>query len=96
MKADFFIKSWWVWVFAILAFSVYEQAAMKLEKEISTLDKEISSLEDRITEQVVRQEYLKLQQESFNDPAWIELSLIRSLGVVPEGYTKVYYKESSQ
>jgi hypothetical protein len=65
---------------------------MKLEMQISSLDKEIQSLENRITDAVCMQQHLKLQQESFNDPAWIELTLIRVLGVVPEGYTKVYYK----
>ncbi len=87
-----FVKSWWVWTFAILCFGLYEQSAMKLEKEIQSLDVEIESLSERIVEATIRREYLALQQESFSDPAWIELTLIRALGLVPEGYTKVYYK----
>jgi hypothetical protein len=93
MKHELFVKSWWVWVFCIVAFSLYEQASMKLEREITSLDSEIKSLEERICEAVHTQNLLTLQAESSQDPAWIELTLIRVLGVVPEGYTKVYYKE---
>ncbi len=85
-------KWWWVFTFAIVAFGVYEQAAMKLEKEISNLDREVESLKRRIQEAKERHTELALEQESMNDPAWIELTLIRTLGMVPEGYTKVYYK----
>lgn len=93
-KYNLFIKSWWVWAFAIVCFGLYEQAAMKLERDITSLDKEISSLEARIIESSGKQQYLKLQQECFNDPVWIELSLIRVLGMVPEGYTKIYFKDT--
>lgn len=86
---------WWVLTFAIVSFGLYEQASMKLEREIVSLDKEIASLEARILDATNIQSYLKLQQESFNDPAWVELTLMRVLGMVPEGYTKIYYKEKS-
>ncbi len=93
MKNSLFIKSWWVWTVAIVCFGLYEQAAMKLEKDIASLDKEITSLEGRIIKATHRQQYLIIQQESFTDPAWIERTLIHGLGMVPEGYTKVYYKK---
>lgn len=93
-KYNLFIKSWWVWTFAIVCFGLYEQASRKLERDITSLDKEIASLEARIVESSSKQQYLKLQQECFNDPAWIELSLIRVLGMVPEGYTKIHFKDA--
>lgn len=92
-KYNLFIKSWWVWAFAVVCFGLYEQAAMKLEQNITSLDKEIASLEARIVESSTKQQYLVLQQESFNDPAGIELALIRGLGMVPEGYTKIYFQD---
>ncbi len=91
MKEEILIKSWWVWAFAILSFSLFEQSSMKLQKEMDFLDSQIVSLEARICNAKNTQEYLKLQVESFNDPAWIECTLIRALGLTPEGYTKVYY-----
>ena len=34
---------------------------------------------------------LKLQINSQNDPAWIELTLMKGLGLVPEGQLKVHF-----
>lgn len=93
MKQELFIKSWWVWTFAIACFGLYEQASMKVARDITALDKEILSLEEQIVAASEKKQYLTLQQESFSDPAWIELTLIRVLGMVPEGYTKIYYKD---
>ena len=39
---------------------------------------------------------LFLQVQSQNDPSWIEMALMKSLGLVPEGQTKVYFKNREQ
>jgi hypothetical protein len=39
-----------------------------------------------------KREELELCLASQNDPAWIEMVLIRDLGVVPEGFLKVHFK----
>jgi hypothetical protein len=36
---------------------------------------------------------LLMQIHSQSDPAWIELTLMRVLGTVPENQTKVYFKD---
>jgi len=36
-------------------------------------------------------ESLRLQIESQSDPSWIEMILMRDLGVVPEGWLKVHF-----
>lgn len=36
-------------------------------------------------------EDLALQLQSETDPAWIEMLLMKDLGVVPEGWTKVHF-----
>ena len=36
-------------------------------------------------------EDLALQLQSETDPAWIEMLLMKELGVVPEGWTKVHF-----
>jgi hypothetical protein len=36
---------------------------------------------------------LELRIASQNDPAWIEMVLMRDLGVVPEGFLKVHFKK---
>jgi hypothetical protein len=37
-------------------------------------------------------ELLQLQIVSQSDPSWIEMILMRDLGVVPEGWLKVHFK----
>ncbi|HEY5260120.1 MAG TPA: hypothetical protein VIJ46_05665, partial [Rhabdochlamydiaceae bacterium] len=36
---------------------------------------------------------LELQIRSQSDPEWIQMTLMKGLGVVPEGQTKVYFKK---
>lgn len=43
---------------------------------------------------LLEKEHLQLKIASFDDPAWIEMILMRDLGVVPEGYLKVHFKSS--
>ena len=93
MRKELFGKSWWVWAFLVVCFGLYEQGSMKLEREISSLSIEAELLSQKIVEATNLQEDLALQVQSFSDPAWIELTLIRVLGVIPEGSTKVYYNK---
>lgn len=95
MKEMLGFKSWWVWTFAIICFGLYEQGSMKLEREITSLNTEVNSLARKIADARLEQEELTLQIASFSDPAWVELVLIRALGVIPEGSTKVYYRDEA-
>lgn len=90
------VKSWWVWIIFIVSFGLYEQGAYHLSRKINDLESEIALVTNRLHVAKVRQEELKLQIASSSDPAWIELVLIRSLGLVPEGYTKVYFETKEQ
>lgn len=87
-----FIQSWWVWAFSIACFGLYEQASYSLHQEIVGLEREIEASNTRIQKAELRQEELKLQLRSLSDPAWIELELIQGLGVVPQGYKKIYFQ----
>ena len=40
----------------------------------------------------LREEDLQMRIASQNDPAWIEMVLMREIGVVPEGWIKVHFK----
>jgi hypothetical protein len=42
---------------------------------------------------VAEQEDLELKIASQSDPAWIEMVLMRELGVVPEGWLKVHFAQ---
>lgn len=59
----------------------------------------LSELSFRL-EEMNKEKHLALQKKdelclriaSQDDPAWIEVVLMRDLGVVPEGWLKVYFK----
>jgi len=85
-----FCKQWlWIIVLTIVSFALYEQACKQIEKDISSLQYQIDDLENTIAQEMQLQQDLARAVASQNDPAWVELCLIRGLGVVPQGYTKV-------
>lgn len=43
---------------------------------------------------LLEKEQLQMKIASQIDPAWIEMILMRDLGMVPEGYLKVHFKNS--
>ena len=88
------VNSWWVWFTFIVCFGLYEQGAYRLSRKINDLETEIARVTVQLEQAKEKQEEKKHEVASFNDPAWIELILIRNLGLVPEGYTKVYFEES--
>ncbi|MDB6082056.1 MAG: putative rane protein [Chlamydiia bacterium] len=88
-----FLGFWWVLAFAILTFGLYEQASAKLLRATSRLETRTQELQEAIFQEESELEELKLQVGSQNDPTWIELALIKGLGLIPEGYTKIYFEE---
>lgn len=57
-----------------------------LEGRLMEMEGEIASLEER-------QSDLLLALQSQADPAWVELVLMRELGVVPENWLKVHFQK---
>lgn len=90
------IKDWW-WVFSFVAICLcfYGQGMNKKGYACFELKKKIAALQhdrDHLAEHHV---HLQDQIGSHNDPAWIELVLMKHLGVVPEGQVKVHFKHES-
>lgn len=85
------LRSWWVIVFLLVSYFVFERAVYWHHREYETFAVRLYSLESERARCLLRQEELRLQVFSQSDPDWIELTLIRRLGVVPEGETKVYF-----
>jgi len=90
------LKSWWVIAFFLLAFCFYERGVKVLEKELSLCCDKEKALLQKIAFQDLKRLDLECQIKSQNDPEWIELELIRVLGVVPDGYTKIYFQETEK
>ncbi|MBS0654844.1 MAG: hypothetical protein JSR46_03620 [Verrucomicrobia bacterium] len=87
---DLFFEWWWVAGLAILCLGIYEQGAKVLEKEIALFQHQADDLRQKTVQARALQAELKLQVTSQSDPAWIELVLIKNIGLVPEGYKKIY------
>lgn len=83
---------WWMALFCLSAFWVYGDAIQKKQVTHQGLQKQWTDLlaqKDRLKKQ---QEDLALQVSSQNDPEWIQMTLMRELGLVPEGQMKVFFQ----
>jgi len=91
----FLFRNWWVLVILILCLILYEQGVNSYKDQQVYLS---TRMEDLVQEkQLLRQqqEDIRLQIYSQSDPDWIELTLMRVLGVVPDGQKKMYFQKSS-
>ena len=85
------INFWWVIFFAILCFMLFEQGIKKRNKDFQNLSQRLIELQiDKESAISLRQD-LHLQINSQSDPAWVELILMKGLGLAPEGQTKVFF-----
>ena len=92
---QFFVRSWWVWLFALLCYGVYDYATRRQDRCKERLEDQIAQREKVVAQLETEQDDLERRLQSQSDPAWIEMVLMEQLGVVPEGQTKVYFEESS-
>ena len=85
------IRSWWVIVCCLLAYAAYERSKFRFHQEYSLLSNKLNSLQEQKELLLDKQELLQREIASQDDPAWIELTLIRALGMVAEEQTMVYF-----
>jgi hypothetical protein len=86
------VRSWWVVLFCI-AISAVHLHFLKLQKEgIQTQKERLMSMQREKLAAIALRDDLKERIASQSDPAWIEMVLMRDLGVVPEGFLKVHFK----
>jgi hypothetical protein len=82
---------WWVLLVVAMSFGMYAQAAHKKRQAINALESYLESLKKEKEGLLREKEELLLNINSQSDPAWIELTLMKGLGLVPEGKVKVYF-----
>lgn len=90
---ELFLKSWWVLFFILLCCIGYEQGLKRLHVDHRKLQTQYRELKDEYQSVLEQQKRLQDELYSFSDPDWIELVLMRELGLVPENQTKVYFKQ---
>jgi hypothetical protein len=90
------IQSWWVILFILLCYMVYEQGIRKRNEDFAKLHEQYKELLKEKQKSMATQKELHLKVNSESDPAWIELTLMKGLGLVPEGQTKVLFIKEGQ
>lgn len=85
------LPNWWLILFSLACFIVYEQALSVYDGQRVYLTNRLTELKSNKDKLLATQEDLKLQINSQSDPLWIEQTLMKVLGVVPEGQTKIYF-----
>lgn len=90
-----FIRSWWVIAFILICIVTYEQGLKKRDHLYQQLtDQSLASLQEK-QEVLQHQQNLQLQINSQSDLAWVELTLMKGLGLVPEGQQKIYFYQNN-
>jgi hypothetical protein len=87
------VRSWWMWVVIVFCYLFYSHGIRKKNEQQADLQARLTGLESMQLLALQEREDLLLQINSQSDPDWIELTLKKGLGVVPEGQVKVYFKK---
>lgn len=85
------LPSWWVIFFLLMSFMAYEQSLKNLNQEYLILSGQVKSLHVEKTKALEIQEDFLLQINSQSDQDWVELTLMKGLGLVPEEHVKVFF-----
>jgi len=91
--SNFIREWWWVCLFLGFSYSAYYSFSSEKSSAYQGLLARLSSLEVSRDLAFYRHEDLKLRIASQNDPYWIEMMLMKALGVVPEGQIKVHFDQ---
>jgi hypothetical protein len=79
--------------FIMLVAVVTERSLHSVRLEKRTLQTKLTELERAKNAENELQQALALQVKSQSDPAWVEMVLIRELGLLPEGQRLVLFKK---
>jgi hypothetical protein len=86
---------WWVGCVCLAAASVFIHFIQGKKAQVAELSCRFEKLQSQKLLALQERESLQLQIASQSDPSWIEMILIRDLGVVPEGWVKVHFTKGS-
>lgn len=90
-RKGFVAKNWWVVLFISMCALMYFKSVSKKNEVLAALDRHLKTLDNEKATLLQEREDLLLQINSQSDPAWIQLILMKGLGLVPEGQLKVYF-----
>lgn len=88
----FIINYWWVILFILGCGVWYEQSAQHLNRELVKLGDQLVGLKNERHYAIKIQDRLRLQIHSQSDFSWIELTLMKGLGLKPKDQTKIIFE----
>lgn len=91
ISETFFWGTWQVCLVALISTIVAEQGLKAVKTEYNNLYQQYVLLQNEKETAISMRDNLKLQINSQSDPAWVELTLKKGLGLVPEGQTKILF-----
>lgn len=94
-KRPMIAQNWWVLLIIGISYLLYAQGVQKKKEALFQLEKRLLVLQQEKGAALELQNELKLQVESQKDPAWIEMTLMKGLGLVPDGQRKVYFQKNN-
>lgn len=89
------MRSWWVVLIVIVCYATYEQAIKHADAEYTNLHQQLTALQREREQLLDMQSDLQWQVNSQSDPVWVELTLMKGLGLAPEGHTKVFFSKQA-
>lgn len=93
---EVFARSWWVILFILGCYLSYEHGLYKKDQDFAKFQAQYNELQKKKNFLLGQQEELDRQINSQSDPAWVELALMKGLGLVPEGQTKVLFTNQKE
>ncbi|MBN1914513.1 MAG: hypothetical protein JW769_01320 [Parachlamydiales bacterium] len=96
LSRSVFNKYWWIFCVLLIGAFVYHQAIQSKNHDIEESTHRLQELEKEKKLALQEREDLLLQIHSQSDPAWIELVLMKKLGVVPMGQIKVHFTNQNR
>lgn len=90
---EMFLRSWWVILFMLICYMFFEHSVRERDIEYVKLYHQLIELREMRKSAQAEHDKLLMHINSQSDPAWIELTLMKGLGLVPEGQTKVYFHD---
>lgn len=74
----------------------YERGLKQRERDFAKLSFHYATLQQEKKDAETLKEDLLMQINSQSDPAWVELTLMKGLGLVPEGQKKAIFAKISK
>ena len=86
------LQWWWVNACLLICSHFYLKERRRFEERYAKLAAQLANLESEQIKLKKEQVQLELQRNSWEDPQWVELSLIRHLGLIPKESVKVIFE----